>query len=44
VNVQANIQLSLGAQVVENSLQVVPKNAFVRPGGLSLAWMGARPP
>lgn len=43
-NAQANIQLTLGAEVVENGLEFEPRPAFVRPGGLSFVWMGASPP
>jgi len=44
VNVQADAELSLGAEVVENSLPYVPQTVFVRQGGLSYVWMGATPP
>jgi hypothetical protein len=45
VNVQANIPLTLGAQVVENNLQLSTRtDPFVRKGGLSIVWMGASPP
>lgn len=44
VNVPADAELSLGAEVVENSLPYVPQTVFVRQGGLSYVWMGATPP